>query len=467
MPDAEVPYNFQPRAYQRPVWDYMLAGEPGYRKRAALMWHRRAGKDKTVWNWLIYAASMLRTGTYYYFFPTYAQGKKIIWDGMDREGFPFQNHVPKELIVGRNETEMQLKVRNVSGGTSVIQIIGTDRMDSIVGTNPVGCIFSEYSLMNPRAWDLTRPILRENDGWAVFIFTPRGRNHAFRLFNSVRSRSNWFTQILTVRDTFREDGTPLVSDADIDSERAEGMDEDLLQQEYFCSFSGGVQGSYYAKQIDLAYKDGRVRDVPWEPILDVDTWWDIGVGDATAIAFVQSVHNERRLIDYLEAQGEGLPYYVRELRARPYVYGRHVMPHDIGVREFTSGIARKEAAEKLGIRPIIVATKLPVDDGIDAVRRMLPMCYFDVAKCADQKFFGHSLLDSLVSYHKDYDEAAQVYKNSPTHDWSSHGADMMRTGAVGWRPRPKVVQQTRVDMDFNPLEYGVPVGQAETDFDVL
>lgn len=145
--------------------------------RAVLVWHRRAGKDKTTLNFTI-MKMLQRVGLYYYFLPTYAQGKKIIWDGIGSDGFAFMQHFPNYLVAGRSETEMQVTFRN----GSVFQVIGTDKIDSIVGTNPIGCIFSEYSLQNPKAWDLTRPILGENGGWAVFVYTPRGKNHGHRLF---------------------------------------------------------------------------------------------------------------------------------------------------------------------------------------------------------------------------------------------------------------------------------------------
>jgi phage terminase large subunit len=396
---------------------------------------------------------LARVGTYFYFFPTYAQAKKVIWDGIDGSGFRFLNHFPPELVANKNETEMKITLNQ----GSIFQLIGTDNMDHVVGTNPVGCVFSEYALMNPRAWDLVRPILRENGGWALFIYTPRGKNHGFRLWEDVKQNPDWFTQKLTIRDT------GVLTDLDMQAERLEGMDEDLLQQEYFCSFSGNVQGSYYARQIDALYatvdKDGnpqpRITKVPWDPALPVHTWWDIGIGDSTAIWFMQAYGQEIRLIDYLEKSGEGLPYYVRELKAKPYVYGDHVMPHDISVREFTSGVARIETAQKLGLRPIRVAQKLPLEDGIDAVRRLLPRCWFDADKC-------HRGLDALQQYHKEWDEGRQEYSRTPEHDWSSHGADAFRTGAVGWRPTPAEAVVTQADISFDPFAYDLA---SSTDYD--
>ncbi len=165
-----IPHNFSPRPYQLPILRALDSGI----KRAVAVWHRRAGKEKTFINYVAKAA-FTRVGTYYYLFPTYAQARKVLWDGRDREGFPFMAHFPKEVVKKQNDSEMRLELIN----GSAVQLIGTDNIDSIVGTNPVGCVFSEYAVQDPRAWDYIRPILRENGGWAIFDYTPRGKNHGF------------------------------------------------------------------------------------------------------------------------------------------------------------------------------------------------------------------------------------------------------------------------------------------------
>ena len=262
---------------------------------------------------MIFSAVYLRPGAYYYFAPTYAQGKKFLWDGMDYEGFPFLEHIPSSLILSKNETEMQIQLRHVNGGKSIVQVIGTDKLNSIRGTNPVGCVFSEFSYQNPRALDITEPILLENKGWAVFAFTPNGDNHALKLWNGVRDKTDWYTSILTIAETKRPDGTQVISEEEIEDLRKRGVDEEVIQAEYYCSFVGGIRGSYFSDQIKLAERDGRITKVPWEAALPVYTAWDLGVGDATAIWFYQVLGREIRFIDYFEASGEGLPYYKKIL----------------------------------------------------------------------------------------------------------------------------------------------------------
>jgi len=213
-----LPYNYQARPYQSGLYDCIANGY----KRAVAVWHRRAGKDKTLLNLLIKEA-FKRTGVYYYFFPTYNQGRKVLWDGIDRNGFRYLDHIPEPLREGNpNTTEM--KIRLING--SLIQIIGTDNIDAIMGTNPVGCVFSEYSLQNPAAWDLIRPILAENGGWAVFNYTPRGRNHGFILYEMAKNNPEWFCELLTVDDT------GVVTPEMVQAERDAGMSEEMIQQEF-------------------------------------------------------------------------------------------------------------------------------------------------------------------------------------------------------------------------------------------
>lgn len=406
--DLEIPYKFIPRDYQLPLLKAMDSGV----KRAVCVWHRRAGKDKTAIN-LTVRRMMERVGIYYYFLPTYNQGKKVIWDGIDKSGFKTLDHFPPQIVKKKNEAEMKIELTN----GSIFQMVGTDNYNSIMGTNPVGCVFSEYSLQDPMVWDLIRPILRENGGWAIFVYTPRGENHGFDLYSMATTNKNWFCQKLTIADT------GVVSEEAIDEERAEGMSEEMIQQEFYCSFGGMMQGAYYANQYQEALEEGRIKNVPYQKDIPVDTWWDLGVSDATSIWFSQTVGREFHIIDYLEESGEGLPFYVKALQDKPYVYGEHNAPHDIKVRDFGSGLSRIEVARKLGINFRLVP-KVSVQDGINAGRIIFNQCYFDAEKCA------HGL-KALRNYHKSYDNKRMIFSNHPEHDWSSNGADAFRYMALG------------------------------------
>jgi len=194
--------------------------------RAFIIHHRRAGKDKTCFNYMVKRA-LGRVGTYFYFLPEYTQARKVIWDNIDIDGFRMLDHIPKEIIAKTNEST--LKVTLVNG--SIIQLIGADTFDkSGVGTNPIGVVFSEYSITRADIWSFIRPILLVNKGWAIFNGTPRGQNHAFELYEMAKNNPEWFTEVLTVDDT------GVLTPEDIEKERQEGMPEDMIQQEYYCKF---------------------------------------------------------------------------------------------------------------------------------------------------------------------------------------------------------------------------------------
>lgn len=436
-----IPYNFTPREYQKNFYNSLANGF----KRGVAVWHRRAGKDKVLIN--LMAKEMYRqVGTYFYFFPTYKQGKKILWNGIGKDGFRYMDHLPEQTRKRTDNTEMLIELYN----GSIFQIIGTDNIDSIVGTNPIGCVFSEYALQNPKAWDFIRPILAENDGWALFNYTPRGQNHGFDLANVAKGDPKWFYELLTVEDTKREDGTPVVSQQAIEDERKAGMSDEMINQEFYCDFGAGVHGSYYTVQFKSADEEGRIREVKHNKGALVNTAWDLGVSDDTAIWFFQIIGKEIHVIDYYESHGEGLDHYLNILKEKAqeheYRYGEHYGPHDLRQREFTSGKSRVETAAKAGLRFNIVNNALSVIDGIEAVRGWFHKLHFDKEKCFDG-------LRALRSYHKEFDENKQIYKSKPHHDWSSHAADAMRYLILGYREDHMDERETSGPVGRYSLEY--------------
>lgn len=186
-----------------------------------------------------------------------------------------------------------------------------------------------------------------------------------------------------------------------------------------------IEGSYYLTLMNNIRDKGQIRNVPYDPRLPVDTWWDIGIGDATAIWFTQVIGNEIRVIDYEEAEGEGVLYYMQRLKERGYLYRNHYWPHDGAVREYTTNVSRQETAESLGLTPIIIISQHKIDDGIQAARNIIPMCFFDQTKCKEG-------IKVLKNYKKEYDEKRDTFKDAPNHDWASHGADAFRYLAVGY-----------------------------------
>ena len=415
-PEIELPFNFTPRDYQVPIWE---AFDRGLRR---FIWvaHRRAGKDKNCFN-LLARATQLRVGTYFYFLPTFTQARRVIWNGMDYNGFRFINHIPRDLWDGKpNETDMRIRLKN----GSVFQLVGSDNIDNIVGTNPIGCVFSEFSLQDPAGWDFIRPILRENDGWAMFNGTPRGKaNHLYRMYQMAKDNDDWFAMRQGIDDT------GVLNDDDIQAERDAGMSEELIQQEFYCSFEGGLEGAIYVNQMNKARADGRVCKVPHNEEHVVHTAWDMGM-DKTAIIFFQLPPNGTvNIIDYHESTSEPLSYYVTVLRDKTaefgYVYKDHIAPWDVVKREYGEGRSRLKQAAQLGL--VFKKTpKLSIDDGVNAVQMMLARCMFDAERC-------DRLVEALYAYRRKQDRVTKEYLATPVHNWASHPADAMRVLALGRR----------------------------------
>jgi phage terminase large subunit len=404
--------DFEPRPYQL---EFLKAMDSG-KDRAVLVWHRRAGKEIVCFNYMIRQAYWHRVGTYVYFFPTTRLGRRILWDGINKDGKRFISYIPKQIIEKINEQEMKIILKN----GSIIQIIGTDLIEN-VGVNPVGLVFSEFSLQDPKAWAFTRPILRENQGWAVFNSTPRGRNHAYDMYLMAKNNPEWFCQKLSILDT------GVLTEEDMDSERREGMSEQMIQQEYYCNFDQGVEGSYYAKLLNQAEIDGRLTSVPYDPNTCVDTYWDLGVSDETVVLFCQNVGNQIHIINMYRNQGEGLGHYAKFMQDQAskygYVYGDHYAPHDIQVRELGSGAkTRLQIAKDLGIRFQIVP-KVSIFEGIELCRGIFHKLWIDSKKC-------NYFIKCAEDYHKAYNERLNVYSDKPVHNWASHTMDAFRYMAI-------------------------------------
>lgn len=373
------------------------------------MVHRRGGKDVTAFNWCILQLLLNPGWTAFHILPTYSQAKKVIWDSSTNDGKRILDYIPKDAIESKNGQEMKIRFTN----GSMFQLIGSDNIDSLVGSNPKIIIFSEYAIQSPAAWDYLRPILDVNKGYAVFISTPRGKNHFYELVKRARVNKEWFCEVLSVTDT------NVLNEEDIQKIRDEGVSEEHIQQEFYCSFDRGVEGSYYGKLISKAYDEKRICNISYETRSPVHTAWDIGFGDSTSIVFWQEIGGELRIIDFYEAQGEGIAHYAKLLQSKPYVYGTHYMPHDAGSGSIQTGRTLQDVAYEQGIKSIILEREKDIQTGIEAVRNLLSICFIDEKKCSH-------LIKCLENYHKKYNEKTESYSESPLHDWSSHAADSIR-----------------------------------------
>lgn len=400
-------------------------------RRAALVWHRRAGKDSFSINFLATEA-MTNAGVYWHMLPTATQGRKVIWDSIDFQGRRVIDQAfPKAIRKRTNDHEMKLELVN----GSIFQVVGSDNFDSLVGANPKGVIFSEYSVANPRAWDYIRPILRENRGFAIFIYTPRGRNHGYELYNNATEQ--WYTEMLTVNDTRREDGTPIITPEDIEEERASGMSEDMIQQEYFCSWEGGLEGAYFTREVN-DIRDRRLGHFPNDPTCYALSAWDIGIQDKTAIGVFQKhpQNGHPILMDSYEDRNKGLEHYIREIRKMPFTFHWHFGPHDLEKRDWVTTDTVRDRASDLGIE-FEVLPKLDLLDGIQALRDFLKVLYVN-----DTPNNRH-VLDMLQSYRREYDPKNRIFSDKPVHDFASDASDMMRYAAQAWDPNLLVPDHAR------------------------
>lgn len=440
MSDIEVKFKFEPYPYQLFPFKAYANGK----KRIILVWPRRAGKDLTAVNFTIVRA-LERVGTYFYFLPTHRQAKRIIWDGMDDEGNKFLSYVPPELIADKNESELQITLVN----GSIIQLIGADTIDtSAVGTNCVGAIFSEFSIQKPHGWDYVRPILSKNNGWALFIYTPRGHNHGYRLYDTNKDNPNWACSKLVSADIVDRDGIRLIPDSKIDEERRSGMAEEKVQQEYNTSFSGIQQGSFFADQCSEAEVEQRYGIVPYNKDYRVHTASDLGKGLNFATWFFQVHDGKNYFIDYMVLDSGAIPEFIQKLKQKPYIYGQHFAPFDAAITELGTGVTRIESARRLGLH-FTKLPKLPVPDRIDAARRIFGHSFFNKATVthATPMKSGWS---ALLNYRREFDEDKQEYSESEVHDWASHGGSAFTYAAVALR---------------RLLHSSFGAGQAQTEFD--
>jgi hypothetical protein len=427
-----IPYKYEPREYQKDLYNAITDGF----KRCVAVWHRRAGKDKTLIN-IIAREMHKRVGSYYYFFPTYNQGRKILWDGTDKDGMRFMDHLPMAIREKTNEAEMKIRLNN----GSLFQIIGTDNYNAVMGTNPVGCVFSEYSIQDPSAWDFIRPILAENGGWAIFIFTPRGKNHGWHLLQMAKRNPEWFVSVLSVDDT------KAIPHEVIASERASGMSEDLIAQEFWVSFDASVPGAYFANEMRAAREQGRIGVVTIEPDLPVHTAWDLGIDDSTSIWFYQTVGREIHKVNYYSGSGQALQHYANYIKdwmnRNRVVSGTLHLPHDGSKRELQTGRSAQDFLKDQGFDVKVVERPKSKEVAIEDMRRVLGRCWFDEMRCERG-------IDCLQSYHSEYDEKRGVLGIHPVHDWASHGSDAFQTMAMVAKSYERALDQKKAE-EFQAL----------------
>lgn len=333
------------------------------------------------------------------------------------------------------------KYIRTKSGRIAYKFAGLDRsLDSIKSKSRIKlCWVDEAEPVTEEAWIKLIPTLREEDSELWVTWNPESKRSAthkrFRegpqdermKIVEINWRDNpWFPQVL---------------------ERTRLRDLAQRPDRYEHIWEGGFahvfEGAYYVTQMVAARNEGRIASVAVEPSLPVHTAWDLGVGDSTAIWFFQVVANEIRIVDFYEANSQGLPHYADVLKAKAYAYGDDWVPHDAKVRELGTGRTRVETLIDLGRRPRLVPNHTLMD-GINAVRETLPRCWFDEKRTE----YG---LDALRQYRSEYDEKTLVFDDRPRHDWTSHAADAFRYLAIAWRElrheKPAPIDKTELRLE--------------------
>jgi phage terminase large subunit len=397
---------FAPRPWQMPLIDDRSP-------RIVAVVHRRAGKSTgLMWRGLKRALTDPKPLPRVVHILPYGVmwSRTGLWDQLTRAA---------ESIPGATVRRSEMLVRLPNGG--IYQAGGADNPDSWRGGYADECIIDEADDTPPSLVPLViEPMLADRNGSLVRSGTPKGRGVLQAAYDRARVTAGHSAYLLDYRKT------GALSPEAIERLRTE-MSEEEFAQELECSFNAPNSGSYYGKAMDEAERAGRITSVPHDPALKVWTAWDLGIDDSTAIWCAQLTRGgEWRLIDYIEDSGVGLDHYVRLLQQRPYVYERHLLPHDAQARELGSGKSRTETLHSLGVQPTRIVRQHSVADGINAVRMVLPRAWFDAERCAKG-------IHALRHYRREWNEAAQTWRSSPVHDHASHGADAARYLCLGAR----------------------------------
>jgi phage terminase large subunit len=437
-----IPYA--PRPLQR-----VLHSELDRHRWAVAVCHRRFGKTVLAVNQLIKGALTCQKPRprFAYIAPFRNQAKDIAWAYLKHYAGVIPGYDP-------NETELKISLPN----DAQVRIYGADNQDALRGIYLDGVVLDEYGLMSDSIWgEVIRPLLSDREGWAFFIGTPNGRNQFYRLIHGdpetgmigARNDPEWFFA------EYKASQTGVLPARELEDARR-AMTADQYEQEYECSFEASVKGAVYAREMATAREDGRVCRVPFDPRLPVDTSWDLGMDDSTAIWLSQDAPGgEVRFVAYYENRSQPLSHYVgilKDVQAKHgFAYGDHFLPHDVEVKELGTGVSRLETLQGLGLHSVIVVPRtVSIYDDINAVRMMLPRCYFNTPGC-DRG------IEALKNYRWKEETENQTGRTLPVHDWASHGADALRTKACAPARKAKLLnqwQQRNTDHDPSDRLYG-------------
>jgi phage terminase large subunit len=343
---------------------------------------------------------------YAYIAPTYKQAKSIAWDYLK---FYTKN------IPGTKWNESELRCDLVNGAR--ITLLSSENFDSIRGIYLDACAIDEVAQVSQGLIDeVIVPALSDRKGKLFLIGTPKGMNNIFYdYYQKAQADTKWFLY------KAKASQTKIVDEEEL-SNALTVMGKAKYDQEFECSFIGNLEGSIYGELVQELDDKGNIGAVPYDPSLPVSTAFDIGYNDSTSIIFFQLLNHQINIIETYENNNEALPHYIKFLQDKDYIYDTHYGPHDLDVTEFSNGKTRREVALALGVR-FRIAPRILLEDGIHAVKMLLPRCKIDSENCAD-------LLIALRHYHRKFNDKERIFKSKPVHDFSSHMCDALRVLAT-------------------------------------
>ena len=450
MPTIELPNGWEPRRYQRKLWGAL---QGGIKRRFIEIAHRRWGKDDIFLHHACLEAHK-RPATYWHCLPEYEQGRKAIWNAINPHTGKrrIDEAFPPQIRESKDEQQMLLKLK--CGSTW--QLVGSDRYNSLVGSGVAGVTFSEWALCNPSSWGYIRPMVEENNGWAGFITTPRGQNHAKRMYDMAKSNPLWHAEISSIYQTGAL-SAEAISEAKSEYITLYGEDLGLaqFQQEYECSFNAAIMGAFYAKEMIAIRNSGRITEFEFEPDVPVHRAWDIGVRDSTAIWWFQVVGRKLLILDYYESNTSSVLHFANVIEQKNTEYGwvpgNDYVPHDIRVKEWgtidsETPRSRIESMKMVKLNPKPPVARSTDADGHQAIRNTLPLCVFHTRT--------EDGIACLENYRREWDDDLKAFKASAIHDWAAHGAKAFQYLSQAW--------QTVREEEPAPPERHLEVGEGNT-----
>jgi len=396
--------------------------------RLMAVWHRRAGKDEIVLN-AMRELAWKEPGTYWHCFPEQKQARKAIWNGVN--GHTGQRRIleafPPSIIKRMQDDDMFIELNN---GAS-FQLIGSDRYDSTVGSGPKGIAYSEWALSNPSAWAYHSPMIRESGGFAAFITTPRGNNHAKTMLDRAKNNPSWFSEVLSIDDT-QALSPEVLAEAlqEYQDLHGEDLGRAIFEQEYLCSFAGAMIGAYWGAELSKAERQGCMRDVPIDWDHPIHTAWDLGKAVNNPIWCFQVINSQPRIVDFYRPQSDDIEEWCKWLDDRGY-HGDDYVPHDVLHPVWGSKRTRWDTLKALGRKPKLVRL-VAVAEGINAGRETIKLACFHTGTDERGQRMEYGV-DGLKNYRREWDDELKTFRDNALKDWAEHIGSSFRYLGLAWK----------------------------------